>query len=539
MTTGAWADELQTSYTTNARIENAVTVSADMDITIASGVFVSLEKGLTIASGKTLTVRGGGTLAAYGTNGSNGLPGTTAIVGDIIVKGATIEANGGWGDNGTPGSDNFSGDGGNGNPGTQGGVAINGAVTIYSGSITAKGGQGGQGGRGGDGDGGDGGQGGNGGNGADAITGTLTFYGGSVTAIGGNGGAGGRGGEGSMEGGNGSAGTAGKAFASTLTIEASTYTMTDGSAAITDATGKQKVVLSAADTTDPNDVEVTTNAAEAGTAFTEATFTMPANDVTVDYELVRDMQDATNPVAFSGIPADGKLFVKKGNDGKYQPAEALNIQLIDPLAATDAQNIIASTKDVTIYVLVGDDSTGPIVYDDANPITLEAFLADTQPGYYWIKAVGTADGAYDGTVYSTEMILTEAYDLTLSPAQHDKLQGVTVDGQAATPDTDGVIKNIAPGKKVTITTTGPDYIIRKATVTKTVNMLYIEASNHKLYYIEGETWRQAIDNHADVNQGWQYGGMEVWFGNIVNVLKGNGAAVDPGSVIDPTKTYTL
>ena len=33
-----------------------------------------------------------------------------------------------------------------------------------------------------------------------------------------------------------------------------------------------------------------------------ASFTMPASDVTVNYTLVRDMNDTENPVAFSGLP---------------------------------------------------------------------------------------------------------------------------------------------------------------------------------------------------------------------------------------------
>ena len=199
----------------------------------------------------------------------------------------------------------------------------------------------------------------------------------------------------------------------------------------------------------PATFEVTTNKAQGETTFTEASFQMPAFDATAEYELVRDMQDATNPVAFSGIPTDGKIFVKKGDDGKYQPAEALNIQLIDPLAATDAQNIIGSS-DITIKVLKGDDSTGPVEYDQENPITLDAFLADMKPGFYWIKAEGTTDGAYDGTVYSTEMWLTEAYNLMLNtnPEKLDKVS-FTVGGTATTVSKENpIIKNVETGKSV-------------------------------------------------------------------------------------------
>ena len=59
-------------------------------------------------------------------------------------------------------------------------------------------------------------------------------------------------------------------------------------------------------------VEVTTNAAEEGATFTEATFEMPAFDATAEYELVRDMG---YKVAFSGVPTRARL-AKDGN-GKF------------------------------------------------------------------------------------------------------------------------------------------------------------------------------------------------------------------------------
>ena len=185
-------------------------------------------------------------------------------------------------------------------------------------------------------------------------------------------------------------------------------------------------------------VEVTTNAAEEGATFTEATFAMPAFDATAEYELVRDMQDEANPVAFSGLPSSGNIVVKKGDDGKYQPAEALTIQLIDPLAAAEAQNIIAADG-ITIKVLVGaENGQGAIDYDQDNPITLEAFLADMTPGYYWIKAEPTDENSpYDGTVYSSEFTVVEQYDLLVKPANDfskGKIESVTVGSGSVTID---------------------------------------------------------------------------------------------------------
>lgn len=224
---------------------------------------------------------------------------------------------------------------------------------------------------------------------------------------------------------------------------------------------------------DPNTVEVTTNAASKQDLFTEASFKMPAFDATVNYTLVRDMQDEANPVAFSGLPTnDEPIVVKKGDDGKYQPAEALTIQLIDPLAAAEAQNIIAADG-ITVKVLVGDGGT-PIEYDQENPITLEAFLADMKPGYYWIKAESTDENSpYDGTVYSSEFTVVEKYDLTVKPANDfskNGLDAVTVGSQSVTIDANtgkATKTGIAPDTEVKIKAKR-GYIIEKVEAKKTV-----------------------------------------------------------------------
>ena len=220
-------------------------------------------------------------------------------------------------------------------------------------------------------------------------------------------------------------------------------------------------------------IEVTTNAASEQDLFTEASFTMPASDVTVNYTLVRDMQDEANPVAFSGLPSSGNIVVKKGDGGTYQPAETLTIQLIDPLAAEDAQNIIAADG-ITIKVLVGaENEKGAIDYDQENPITLDAFLADMKPGYYWIKAESTDENSpYDGTVYSSEFTVVEKYDLTVKPANDfskGKIDKVVVGTEEITPDAttgEAAKTGIAPDTEVKIKAK-KGYIIEKVEAKKT------------------------------------------------------------------------
>ena len=185
---------------------------------------------------------------------------------------------------------------------------------------------------------------------------------------------------------------------------------------------------------------------------------MPAYDATVSYQLVRDLaakDDAA--LTFLGIPTGNGATVKKDGD-KYTFATAPTIALEDNISGT-AQAI--TDEGITLsYEKKGEGDTWVAQPDDFD------IAIDAVPGTYRVVATATT-GLYDGTLYSPEFTLAEAYDLTLSPATDANLQSVTVAGTAKTADENGVIRGIEPTKKVKITTTGPDYIIRKAAVKKT------------------------------------------------------------------------
>ena len=255
----------------------------------------------------------------------------------------------------------------------------------------------------------------------------------------------------------------------------------------------------------------------------------------------------------------------------YAPtAQWAKVENVDQLP-TAVEGIFAGTEDAIVKAGTVVEGQGTVMYfatTDAEMTAEKAAAAEgwlatvpTAEGYdgaqtvyvwYYIKGADTPDGqeaTAENTFNDSEIcaeplkveVLSNKFDIQFNAANANTIETgkATVKvGDEAAEVKEGKLTGVKMDSKVTITAKD-GYKFRKAEATKTVNMLYIEASNHKLYYMEGETWRQAINNHTDLNQGWQYGGMEVWFGNIVNVLKGNGAAVDPGSVIDPTKTYTL
>lgn len=285
-------------------------------------------------------------------------------------------------------------------------------------------------------------------------------------------------------------------------------------------------------------------------AKTEATMeSMPTYDVTVNYMLVRDMQDEANPVTFSGLPSSGNIVVKKGDNGKYQPIETLTIQLIDPLAAAEAQNIIAADG-ITIKVLVGaENGQGAIDYDQENPITFEAFLADMKPGYYWIKAESTDENSpYDGTVYSSQFTVVEKYDLTVKPANDfskGKIESVTVGSGSVTIDAntgEATKTGIDPDTEVKVKAKR-GYVIDKVEVKKAgpalKTLTVTGVATKSINYAEGDTWQQAIERPENAGSGWRVQGNWIFNEGLTLFINDGATYVRPGNTIDTTKDYSL
>jgi hypothetical protein len=159
------------------------------------------------------------------------------------------------------------------------------------------------------------------------------------------------------------------------------------------------------------DVEVTTNAAEEGATFTEATFAMPAFDATAEYELVRDMG---YKVAFSGVPTRARLA--KDGDGKFHFADGLTFQLLDNIDAANPKDI-TSAEGITF--MVGEVEAvvveGNTFYqlNKATLVPLADFLADAHLGNYAICAVAST-GEYDGSFTSDRITLFQGYEVEVA-----------------------------------------------------------------------------------------------------------------------------
>ena len=172
----------------------------------------------------------------------------------------------------------------------------------------------------------------------------------------------------------------------------------------------KKIIIDEAKAAEP-DVEVTTNAAEEGTTFTEATFAMPAFDATAEYELVRDMG---YKVAFSGVPTRARLA--KDGDGKFHFADGLTFQLLDNIDAANPKDI-TSAEGITFMVgeVEAVDFEGHTFYqlNKATLVPLADFLADAHLGNYAICAVAST-GEYDGSFSSGRIELFQGYEVEVA-----------------------------------------------------------------------------------------------------------------------------
>ena len=144
---------------------------------------------------------------------------------------------------------------------------------------------------------------------------------------------------------------------------------------------------------------------------TEATFTMPAYDATVDYELVRDMSvQMTTKVGDGADGADYRIRLKKKDD-KWEPADLTVAQVMGKFTVHDA----LENKDLTFY---GEGAVCDIsiyaVDDQDQPTGNAIAFADLEPGRYVAIAKAVDGSAYDGqTAQSNVLVLFQGYEVTV------------------------------------------------------------------------------------------------------------------------------
>ena len=169
----------------------------------------------------------------------------------------------------------------------------------------------------------------------------------------------------------------------------------------------------------PAPIEVTTNAAEEGGTFTEASFEMPTSDVDVNYELVRDM--SVQMTATMGDGTDGVRYrVKKAQQGEgYEPADLDMMQVLALVAVNDGieQKALTLDEDYFCRIYKLDEQT---LQPEGDGVKLIDF--DFAPGLYALKAFAQTDSDYDGeTALSNTFKLFEGSEPEPQPAASDTI----------------------------------------------------------------------------------------------------------------------
>ena len=99
---------------------------------------------------------------------------------------------------------------------------------------------------------------------------------------------------------------------------------------------------------------------------------------------------------------------------------------------------------------------------------------------------------------------------------------------------------VTEGSAMTVTYNGTKKILGMKVEKKAPVLLSIQISGHvtaTIYYFEGETWEQAIQNHPTENSAWKINNGHV-SGNGPNLTAG-GNYVNPNDTIDPKADYHL
>jgi hypothetical protein len=131
--------------------------------------------------------------------------------------------------------------------------------------------------------------------------------------------------------------------------------------------------------------------------------------------------------------------------------------------------------------------------------------------------------------------------LYFDPAEKTNLMKVNVAGHGDVNVEDGktvVIEKeegILEGAEITLTA-NTGYKFRKVEVKKGGGTKILTIGTRQLTYVEGETWKDAIDNHPTENTGWMYYNSDVYHGS--NKLYYSGwSSLDANTQVDSSKSY--
>ena len=293
-------------------------------------------------------------------------------------------------------------------------------------------------------------------------------------------------------------------------------------------------------------------------------YTVPSDAITVKWNASTKSGTFAMPgsdVVLTPIYANAAAFATTGtgSEVKTQLPEAAE----GVIAGTDA-SLIAEGTGIVANIGSTETAQGTLMYAIGTSATeapaLTAFsataptaenIADAATVYVWyyIQGADAPDGdaaTLDNTFNDTEpacltvQVLTNKFDITLNAANANTIEAgkatVTVDGTDKTSAvTEGKLQGVKMGSEVKLEAK-PGYKFRKVEVKKGAALLTLQIGGETIYYVEGETWAEAIQNHATENQGWGLYDGDVNH-DYLGFLLQNDDWVPGTAKIDPNASY--
>ena len=251
------------------------------------------------------------------------------------------------------------------------------------------------------------------------------------------------------------------------------------------------------------------------------TLTMPGGNVTLEPEYYPQAALTTQPTAINDVPAttDGAI-VSAGtvaNIGETTTAQGTVMYYVSPSALDDA----------TLLALAADQWTADV--------PTAAGLAQGQAYVYYYVLGNDSDN--DAEIFSDgDILATNALTVTIAAAP---TYAVTFADDIEEPDkwTASPAADVKKGETVTVTYTGTKKVIGVKAEKKAAGLLTLSVCGETIYYAEGETWAEAIQNHPTENQGWEIFDDVVTHKNLGFLLQNHD--IVPGTAkIDPNASYS-
>lgn len=256
------------------------------------------------------------------------------------------------------------------------------------------------------------------------------------------------------------------------------------------------------------------------------TFTMPGGNVTLEPEYYPQAALTAAPTAINDVPAttDGAI-VKAGTVatiGTTEQAQGTVMYYVSPTALDDA----------ALLALAADQWTADV--------PTAAHLAQGQAYvYYYVR--GNDSDTDEENFSDGDILAANALTVTIAAAPTYAVEFAfdkgTPDAEKAKWGTNIPDGGVVKGTPVTVTYSGSKKVIGVKAEKKAAALLTLSVCGETIYYAEGETWAEAIQNHPTENQGWEIFDGDVTHENLGYLFQNDDFVLGTAK-IDPNASYS-